>query len=37
LSQALSGAVQSGFAAEARTMQSEEHRERLQRLQERQR
>ena len=32
LSQALGGAVQSGFAAEAHTMQSKEHRERLRRL-----
>jgi enoyl-CoA hydratase len=37
LSHALSGAVPSGFAAEAHTMQSQEHRERLRRLQARQR
>ncbi len=36
LSQALGGAVQSGFAAEAVSMQSDDHRERLRRLRERQ-
>jgi enoyl-CoA hydratase len=36
LSQALGGPVQSGFAAEAHSMRSAEHRERLRRLQERQ-
>jgi enoyl-CoA hydratase len=36
LSQALSGALQSGFAAEAHSMESEEHRRRLLRLQARQ-
>lgn len=35
LSQALNGAVQAGFAAEAVTMQSDEHRERLLALQQR--
>jgi enoyl-CoA hydratase len=35
LSQALAGAVQAGFAAEARTMESEDHRRRLLAMQER--